>query len=448
VLRDDGLALRAAAAHDGAVREAAGDNAVLDPRQLRGVKPLRKLLPLLASLRDCWCARDRAGNRELHFDQYVTLVLLMLFNPLIDSVRALQQAAAVGEVSRRLGVGRFSLGSFSESVRCFDPERLKAVVRQLCGDLSALNPVGRDPGLKHLAELGHALTAVDGTVLDSIATVAEAWWVPYQDGSSKYAWRLHTHFDVEHGLPTDLELTDARNTGESNEKSVLRRGLAPDHCYVTDRGFAQFTLFNEINALGSSYVCRAKENSSFEATEERLLGDEALRAGVVRDAVVSLGLSSKPDARPDHPVRLVVIEATPHLKRGGRRGKTAGPGNKGTIVLATNLLYVPAEVIALIYRHRYAVEIFFRFLKQVLGCRHLISTKPEGVMVQMYCAVIACLLINLWTAKKPTKRTVEMLAYYFMGVATEAEVLAHLNRPDNTGVKLRAKEALWKKLGF
>jgi len=191
-----------------------------------------------------------------------------------------------------------------------------------------------------------------------------------------------------------------------------------------------------------------KENSSFEVDEERLLSGEALGAGVVRDAVVRMGLSSKPRARPDHAVRLVVIEVEPHAKRGGRRGKTAGPGNKGTVVLATNLLHVPAEVVALIYRYRYSIEIFFRFLKQVLGCRHLVSTRPEGVMTQMYCAVIACLLINLWTARKPTKRTVETLAYYFMGVATEAEVVAHLNRPDNTGVKLRAKEALWKKLGY
>ena len=428
--------------------EAATNIPGIDLRQLRGIKPLRKLLPLLASLREVGCGRDTAGNRELHFDQYVTLVLLYLFNPLIDSLRALQHASAIEQVSRRLGVKRFSLGSFSESVRAFDPGRLKEVVRRLCGDLSALHPVGHDPRLKALADLGHALTAVDGTVLDSIATVAEAWWVPYQDGSSKYAWRLHTHFDVEHQFPVDLELTDARNTGNSNEKSVLRTKLAPDHCYVTDRGFAQFTLLNEINAIGSSYVCRARENSRFEVGQERLLSDGALAAGVVRDAVVSLGLSSKPDARPDHPVRLVVIHATPHLKRGGRRGKTAGPGNQGTIVLATNLLHVPAEVIALIYRHRYSVEIFFRFLKQILGCRHLISTRHEGVMIQMYCAVIACLVINLWTKKKPTKRTVEMLAYYFMGVATEAEVVAHLNRPDNTGVKLRAKAALWKKLGY
>jgi hypothetical protein len=428
------------------VGKAAADHFDLDPSQIRGIKPLRKLLPLLASLRDVGCERDSAGNRELHFDQYVTLVLLMLFNPLIGSLRALQHASAIERVSRRLGVKRFSLGSFSESCRVFDPGRLKAVARQLCGSLDALHPVGRDPRLKGLKELGHALTAVDGTVLDSIATVAEAWWVPYQDGSSKYAWRLHAHFDVEHQFPVDMELTNARNTGGSNEKDVLRRKLAPDHCYVTDRGFAQFTLFNEINAVGSSYVCRARENSVFEVEEERLLSEEALAAGVVRDAAVRLG--GRQSDRPDHPVRLVVIEATPHLKRGGRRGKTAGPGNKGTIVLATNLPHVPAEVVALIYRHRYGVEIFFRFLKQVLGCRHLVSTRPEGVTVQMYCAVIACLVINLWTAKKPTKRTVETLAYYFMGVATEAEVIAHLNRPDNTGVKLRAKAALWKKLGY
>jgi hypothetical protein len=426
------------------VGKSAGGEIDLDPRQLRGVKPLREILPLLSSLREVGCERDRAGNRELHFDQYVTLVLLMLLNPLVDSVRALQHAASIEKVSRRLGVKRFSLGSFSESVRCFDPERLKEVVRQLCGDLEALNPVGRDGRLKDLAALGHALTAVDGTVLDAISRATSAWWVDYQDGTSKYAWRLHAHFDVERGLPSDLELTDARNTGPSDEKSVLRKKLAPDHCYVTDRWFAQFTLFNEINAIGSSYVCRAKENSSFEVVEERELSREALDAGVVRDAVVRLGSKE----RPDHPVRLVVIEAEPHLKRGGRRGKTAGPGNKGTIVLATNLLDVPAEVVALIYRYRYSIEIFFRFLKQMLGCRHLVSTKPQGVMTQMYCAVIACLLINLWTAKKPTKRTVETLAYYFMGVATEAEVLAHLNRPDNTGVKLRAKEALWKKLGY
>jgi hypothetical protein len=414
-----------------------------DHKRIGGIKRLKRLLPLLADLREVGCARDAAGNRRLHFDEYVTLVLLYLLNPMIDSVRTLQRAAAVERVAEQLGVRRFSLGSFSESVRVFDPQRLKAVIAQLAGELK---PTHADPRLK--THLGHALTLADGTVLDAIAKVTSAMWLPLSDGSAKYAWRLHVQLDFDTFVPTDVELTDARNGGDSSEKAVLRRKLAPGRCYVTDRGFTQFTLFNDIHAVGSSYVCRAKENLTFEVSEERPVNDAAAQAGVTRDAVVRMGLGSKPGQRPDHPIRMIVIRAEPHEKRGGRRGKTAGPANHGSIVILTDLLDVPAEIIVLIYRYRWAIEIFFRFFKQMLGCRHLVSQKPEGILIQVYCAVIACMLINLWTGRRPDKGTVHMLAWYLAGVATEAEVLAHVNRPDNTGVKLAAKAAMWKKLGY
>jgi hypothetical protein len=420
----------------------ASDAKPIDARQLGHLKKLRHLLPLLEGLRDSGCARDRAHNRALHFDQYVTLVLLYLFNPLIDSMRVLQEAAAVEKIAEQLGVGRFSLGSFSESVRVFEPEKLKAVIAQLAQEL---RPVHNDPRLKQ--HLDHALTIADGTVLNAISKVADAFWLKFKDDTSKHAWKLHVQFDLETLAALDVELTDAKNSGKSDEKSVLRRKLQSDHCYVTDRWFSQFTLFNEINAIESSYVCRAKENSVFEVLEERLLSDGDLQAGVVRDAVVKMGLSSKPQDKPNHPMRLVIIEAEPHEKRGGRKGKTAGPGNKGLIVLATNLLDVPAEIIALIYHYRWTIELFFRFFKQTLGVRHLISQRREGIEIQVYCAVIACMLINLWTGKKPGKHMINMLAWYFMGVASEKEVEAFLNRPDNTGIKQRAKDELWKKLG-
>jgi hypothetical protein len=392
----------------------------IDPKQLQGFKRLRHLLPLLAELRPAGCERDTAGNRTLHFDEYVTWVLLWMFNPLVDSMRGLQQASGLEKVADKLGVGRFSLGSFSESVRVFDPALLQPIIHDLAG---SLNPVGHDP---RLASVQRTLVAVDGTVLDAIAKVSGAWWLNFQDGTPKHAWRLHTHFDILRWFPVDLELTEARCSGKSDEKAVLRRKLQSDHCYLTDRWFAQFTLFNEINAIGSSYVCRMKENSAYDVVEERLLSDEALAAGIVRDAVVTMGASSKPAERPDHPIRLVVIEAEAHEKRGGRKGKTAGPGTKGLIVIASNLLEAPAELIALLYRYRYAIEIFFRFLKQILGCRHLISQKPEGVMIQMCCAVIACLLINLWTGVKPTKRSVEMMGFYFLGLATDNDLRRHI----------------------
>jgi hypothetical protein len=274
-------------------------------------------------------------------------------------------------------------------------------------------------------------------------------WLPFMDGSRKHAWRLHTHFDASSLTPIDVELTDARNSGQSNEKNVLRSKLKSDHCYVMDRGFAQFTLFNQINRSASSYVCRIRDNSVLEqVADERLLTDAALEAGVVRDALVQMGRSSKPQARPDHALRIVIIEAAPHQKRGGRRGKTAGQGCNGSIILATNLLDVPAEIIALIYRYRWTIETFFRFFKQVLGCRHLLSQHVEGIEIQVYCAVIACMLINLWTGKKAGKHMVAMLSWYFMGIASEQDVQRFLDRPDNSGVKKRAKDELWKKLGY
>ncbi len=96
--------------------------------------------------------------------------------------------------------------------------------------------------------------------------------------------------------------------------------------------------------------------------------------------------------------------------------------------IATNLLDVPAEIVALIYRFRWTIEIFFRFFKHVLGCRHLLSHCPNGIEIQTYCAIIACLLISLWTGRKPTLRTYEMICFYFSGLASEAELLAHLTK--------------------
>ncbi len=93
---------------------------------------------------------------------------------------------------------------------------------------------------------------------------------------------------------------------------------------------------------------------------------------------------------------------------------------------ARNLLDVPAEIIALIYRYRWAIEIFFRFFKHILGCRHLLSHSQNGIEIQTYCAIIACLLISLWTGRKPTLRTYEMICFYFCGLASEEELLAHI----------------------
>jgi hypothetical protein len=412
---------------------------------IRGMKQLRRVAKLLSFLHESGCDRDKAGNRELHFDDYVLLVLLYLFNPLIDSMRTLQRVAGLPQVRQRLGIKRFSLGSFSESCRVFDPEKLQQVVDQLAG---GLRPVARH---ELLAQLPGKLTLVDSTVINTLCTVAEAMYLPCgrHDSEHRHAWRLHLQLDVDHHVPGAWEITNPRNTGKSDEKSVLRRRLQRDHTYVMDRWYAQFTLWNDIKAAGSSYVCRVRDNSVYHVIEDNIVDQQALEAGVISDQIVQIGLSKKPAERANHRTRLICIRCTPHRKR-GKHGQAhgTGPTSDGVLRIVTDLLDVPAHVIAFLYEYRWTIEVFFRFFKQILGCRHLLSTRIEGVQIQVYAAVICCLLLNTLTGSKPTKWTVTLMALYLQGLASEQDVLRELNKPDNTGIKLRAKDELWKKLGY
>jgi Transposase DDE domain len=395
---------------------------LLDANTLRGWKDFRQLLPRLACLHDAGCERDKAGNRKLHFDQYCAFILLALFNPLARSLRGLVEASALQKVREQLGVKRTSLGSLSEAARVFDADLLLPIITELAGQL---RPLASDPRLKEVRAI---ITAVDSTLVKTLPCLAEAMWSKTKDGQPRHFWRLHTHFEVERYVPVRMDATDPGGGSHANEKDVLRQHLQADHCYVLDRGFAQFALFNDIVAAQSSYVCRIRDNSSFAVVDERPLSDEARAAGVVQDATVHLGLGSKAKARPNHPVRLVVVAVQEHDKRGGRKGKTAGPASNGRLFIATSLLDAPAEIIALIYKYRWLIEIFFRFFKHVLGCQHLLSATPNGIAIQAYCALIASMLLRLWTGLKPTLRTYEMLGWYFSGWATEEELLAHLEK--------------------
>ena len=386
---------------------------------ITGLKYFDKLLPLFDRLHEVGCQRDKAGNRQLHYDQYCLMLLLFLFNPVVSSLRALQQASELTKVQRKLGCRRASLGSLSESTAVFDPELLQNIVDELQCKLKPVQNIGR-------GYVGQQLTAVDGSIVKTLATIAEAAYLKNRHGDSKSGWRLHTHFDIDHGVPTRIDVTTGLNSGKTDEKHVLRENLLPDHCYVTDRWFAEFLLFNDINAIGSSYVCRVRDNCVYEILDERPLSEEAREAKVLFDGIVSMGAATKAEKRPNHPLRLILVETSPHTQRGKRPGGKTGPPSDGILRIVTNLVDVPAEVIADIYRHRWTIEIFFRFFKHILGCRHLLSNDPVGIKIQTYMAIIACMLISLWTGRKPTLRTYEMICYYFTGLADEEELLAHI----------------------
>lgn len=384
-----------------------------------------KLAPMLARLHDVGTERDRAGNRQLHYDQYCMLVLLYLFNPAITSLRSLQQASELPEVQKRLKCKRTSLGSLSESVTVFDPERLQEIIRELGAQLT---PIGRDARLQ---DIPAAVTLVDGTVLSVLPHIARASLSnPPANNDGKIRWRLHTHFELDRDVPIGIHVTP-NGGGASDERAVLERTVEKDRLYVMDRGYSKYALFNHIVKAGSSYVCRVPETCVTRVLETRPLSEAAVQERVLSDCVVSLGADG--DAV-DHTVRFLTIAAKPFQKTKDAKG----PSCDGTIRIITNRLDVPADIIAILYHYRWTIEIFFRFFKQTLQCQHLLNTSQKGIAIQVYCAIIACMLIQLWTGRKPTLRTLEMLCWYFMGLATWNDVEKHLAKLKQRDEKKKA----------
>ena len=95
----------------------------LTEKDIVGLKYFDQLLPLFQRLHHDGCQRDKAGNRELHFDQSCRMVLVFLFHPICSSLRTLQQASELHNVQKQLGCERAALGSLSEAATIFDPER-------------------------------------------------------------------------------------------------------------------------------------------------------------------------------------------------------------------------------------------------------------------------------------------------------------------------------------
>lgn len=387
---------------------------------IHGLKYFKALRGLIERLHFVGTGRDKAGNRDLHMDQYCTLILLWFFSPIVDSLRGIQQAAGLDKVRKHFGVGRASLGSLSESVAIFDPEPLKEIAQELFDQLPEVS-AGR------FDLVGQTLTAVDGSVVETIARVARLSWLPKAKGKSLCGYRLHTQFEVLRGVPSRMDVTPAKPQGEDDERAVLARTLDSDRMYITDRGYAQFALWNAIVAKGSSYCCRIRDNSAHEVVRSLDATDADRAAGVVSDEVVTFGGGSKRHVVPDHPVRIVTVRATPHRSGGKSSGGRTGPNCDGFLRIATNRLDLPAELISEMYRLRWLIENFFRMFKQLLGCRHLLSTKPNGVEIQVYCGIIACLLIMLYTGRKPTKRTFEMVCFFLSGWASPEDLERHIN---------------------
>jgi len=351
---------------------------------------------LLDKLRPAGTQRDRAGNRAFFFDQYVALLLMYFFNPVLDSLRGLQKASELKKVQKQCQCGRVSLGALSEAGRVFEPEKLREIVQEL----SAQNDPATLPAER---EALRTLTAVDGSLLPALPRMTWALW---QDDRHRAA-KLHLHFEVARGIPVDANGTCA----QESEIRQLRHSVEGGRLYVVDGGYVAYELLEEIMQARASFIVRVKSNTAFTVHEERPIAPEAQAAGVIRDVIVARLGTAHHKRQVTRPVRLVEVRS-----------------GVDTILVVTDRLDLPADLVALAYRYRWSVELFFRWLKCVLGCRHLLGESFHAVQIQMYAALIASLLLVAWTPKKPNKRTFEMLCFYFSGWATEDELQRHIEQ--------------------
>ena len=337
-------------------------------------------------------------RRKLGQKDYLSLLLFGLFNPVVDSMRGLCAASRLQRVQEEICSAPVSLGSFSEAQAVVDPALLQGVFAELAAEWQSENFPHKD---KRLEAYRAQLMVVDGTLWRALPRMAWALW-RYQHGKES-ALKLHLKFNLLEDKPVGAVLTNARGC----ERAVLRRQLVAGEFYVGDRYYGEdYALFSELQRAGCSYLLRLRQEARFEVLEEWPLSAAEQAASVTFDGLVRLGVGK---SRREEPLRLLRVQS--------ERGELLLVSNKAREELS-------AELLALIYRSRWRVELFFKWLKCILGCRHWLAESQRGVSLQVYCALIAALLLLRSSGRRPGKRAMEMIRFYLLGYATLDELSA------------------------
>jgi hypothetical protein len=339
-------------------------------------------------------------RRKLGQKDYLSLLLFGLFNPVVDSMRGLCAASRLRRVREEICSSAVSLGSFSEAQAVVDPVLLQRVFAELAAEQQSRNLQESE---KRLEAYRAQLLVIDATLWRALPRMAWALW-RYQHGKES-ALKLHLKFNLLEEKPVGALVTSARCC----ERAVLRRQLAAGEFYVGDRYYGEdYALFSELERAGCSYLLRLRQEACFEVMEEWPLSAADHAASVTFDGLVRLGVGRR---RQDELVRLVRVRS--------ERGELLLVSNKAREELS-------AELLALIYRSRWRVELFFKWLKCILGCRHWLAESQRGVALQVYCALIAALLLLRRSGRRPGKRAMEMIRFYLLGYATLDELSAAL----------------------
>ena len=218
-------------------------------------------------------------------------------------------------------------------------------------------------------ELDASVYALDSTTIDLCLSLFD--WAPFR--STKAAVKLHTLLDLRGSIPTFLHISD----GKLHDVNVL--DILPIEAgafYVMDRGYVDFTRLYAMHQAGAFFVTRAKQGMD----ARRVYSSPTQRStGVICDQRVMLNGFYSAKAYPEHLRRV--------------RFKDLESGK--TLVFLTNNTVLPALTIAALYKGRWQVELFFKWIKQHLRIKRFLGTSENAVKTQIWCAVATYVLIAI-----------------------------------------------------
>ena len=338
-------------------------------------------------------------DRLLKHAAYLALFLFGLFNPVLKTMRALCAASQLKRVQEEVCQRPVSLGTFSEAQHLVDPAHLEKVFKELCSQL----PRTGSPASNLTWEQWFAR---DSSVFAALPRMAWALYGGGHEGAPNRAVRLHLNFNVLEDQPALAEVTIGRVCERKSWEQQWERGAG----YVGDRYFSKnYQLFGRLSEKGCAYVLRLAEEATITVLEAIEVSPADRKEGVVRQAWCRLGKGQFESVR----VRVVWIE-----------------GRQSALMLVTNLTpqALPAARVSMLYRRRWQIECFFKWIKCLLKCRHWLAESQAGVSLQLYLALIAAVLLQLCLGRRPNKRMFELIQLYQMGYAITEEVIPGLKR--------------------
>jgi hypothetical protein len=348
-------------------------------------------------------SRKGGAKRLLEEEDYLCAFLFAQFNPVIDSMRGLCACSQFERVQEEVCSRPMSLGSFSEAQSVFGYERLEGVFEKLVEAKLKQVATGSDKTSRDKAL--RLLRLVDSTVIRAVPRMEWAQW--RHQHKTQRAVRLHLKFNLVDQEPAGAVVSDGRKCERKALGDMLREG----EFYVGDRYYGRdYKFLEEMTQAGCGYIMRLYEQAHMSVEQSLPLEEEDKAAGVVSDEIVQLGARA---CWQHGLVRVIRIEK---------------PSLKEPVLIVTNHLEgetLSAALAAEIYRQRWSIELFFRWLKCVLKKStpwHWMAESANGAAIQLYCALIAALLLARRLGKLPNKRVIEALRFHAMGMASTEEL--------------------------